>query len=236
MIGIADVTGSSYFFVAALLNSGRGIPMHRAAVLLLLVSGAAFAQAPRGTDVGVWVNRTTYSSTSGAEPFSAVEVGVDARNGYGVSVNRFVRDNVSFALSADQLRGRARLAQTETGDSLDAGPARVRAYAAAVQWHFTPPWLLDVYAGGGAAYFNGGRIDVPATATAEGVAGTIGFRNAWAPLVQAGAALQLRGRLSAGLDLKWMRYRPKLDTTADDPFQELRLKPVTISVGLRLHL
>src|ERR1043165_8511839 len=100
--------------------------MNRAAVLLLPVSGAAFAQAPRGPDVGVGGTRTPYSSTSGAEPFSAVEVGMDARNGYGVSVNRFFRDRLSLALSADQLRARARLAQTETGDTLDAPPAPVR--------------------------------------------------------------------------------------------------------------
>src|ERR1043165_9388228 len=111
--------------------------MNRAAVLLLLVSGAAFAQAPRGTDVGVWVNRTTYSSTAGAEPISAVEVGLAERNGYGVSVNRFFRDRLSLALSADQLRARARLAQTETGDTLDAGPARVRACPAPVRGPFT---------------------------------------------------------------------------------------------------
>jgi hypothetical protein len=68
------------------------------------------------------------------------------------------------------------------------------------------------------------------------VAGTIGFKKAWTPMLNGGAAIQLRGRLSAGVDLKWMRYRPKLETTPDDPFQELRLNPVTLAVGLRLHL
>jgi outer membrane protein W len=205
-------------------------------VLLLLTSTAAFAQAPRRTDIGIWTNRATYSATHGAEPFSAVKVGIDGRTGYGISVNHFLRDKVSLALSADELRGRARLSQTETGETIDAGSSRLRSYAAAAQWHFTPPWLLDLYAGGGAAYMSGGRIDVPASATQEGIAGTIGFKNDWAPMLNAGLSLQLRGRLSAGLDVKWTRYRPKLDTTPDDPFQELRLNPVTIALGLRLHL
>jgi outer membrane protein W len=206
-------------------------------VLLLLIAAAgAFAQAPRGTDLGVWVNRTTYGSTSGAAPFSNVEVGVDARNGYGISLNHFLGDKLSIAVSADSLRGRARLAETISGETIDAGPARVRAYGAAVQWHFTPPWLLDLYAGGGAAYMSGGRIDLPAEATAEGVAGSIGLKNAFVPMLNAGAALQLRGRLSAALDVKWLRYRPRIDTTPDDPFQALRLNPVVVAVGLRLHL
>ena len=205
-------------------------------LLLVLTSAAAFAQAPRGTDLGIWVNRTTYSSTTGAAPFSNVEVGIDARNSYGISVDHFVGEKLSIALSADSLRGRARLAETISGETIDAGPSRVRAYAAAAQWHFTPPWLLDLYAGGGAAYMSGGRIDLPAEATAEGVAGTIGLKNAFVPMLSAGAALQLRGRLSAALDVKWLRYRPRIDTTPDDPFQELRLNPVVIAVGLRLHL
>jgi outer membrane protein W len=205
-------------------------------VLLLLTSATAFAQAPRGTDLGIWVNRTTYSSTTGAAPFSNVKVNIDARNGYGVSVNHFIGETLSIAVSADALRGRASLAETISGETLDAGPMRVRAYSAVAQWHFTPPWLLDFYAGGGAAYMSGGRIDLPAEATAEGVAGTISFKNAFVPMLNAGAALQLRGRLSAALDLKWLRYRPKIDTTPDDPFQQLRLNPLVVAVGLRLHL
>jgi outer membrane protein W len=230
-----DVTALCLPFPIALLTSLAEVFV-KPAFVLLLVSTAAFAQAPRGTDVGIWANHSNYSSTRAAEPFSNVEVGLDARNGWGASVNHFIRDRVSLAFSADKLRGRARLQETTSGGSVDAGPARVRAYTAAAQWHFTPPWLLDLYAGGGAAYMSGGRIDVPAEATVEGEAGAVVWKNTWAPMLSAGAAVQLRGRWSAGLDVKWMRYRPKLDTTPDDAFQELRLNPVTVSLGLRLHL
>ncbi len=141
-----------------------------------------------------------------------------------------------MALSADELRGRARLAQNDLGLAVDAGPSRVRAFAAVAQRHFTPPWLFDLYAGGGAAYMSGGRIDVPATATEESVAGTISFKNAVTPVLNAGASLQVYKRVSAAVDVKWMRYRPRLQTTPDDPFQSLRLNPLTIAVGLRLHM
>ena len=128
------------------------------------------------------------------------------------------------------------LALTETREVLGHKSVGVPTVSRWGNKHFTPPWLIDVYAGGGAAYMSGGRINVPATATAEGVAGTIGFRNAWVPQLNAGASIQLRGRLSAGVDLRWMRYRPKLNTTPDDPFQEMRLNPVTVAVGLRMAL
>jgi len=208
----------------------------RVAAALLLVPAIASAQAQRHSDVGVWINQATYGTTSAPEPDSALQVSVKGRAGYGVSFTHFIGERFSVALSADELRGRARLAERDLQAELDAGPSRVHAFAAAAQWHFTPPWMFDAYAGGGVAYLNGGRIDVPAEATEERVAGTIPFKNAFAPMLNAGVSIQLRGRVSAGVDVKWMRYSAKLDTTPDDPFQHLRLNPLTVALGLRLRL
>jgi len=210
--------------------------LRRVVVPLLLLPAIALAQAPRHNDIGIWSNHTSYRSTSGAEPFSAVQVSLDSRPGYGVSLTHFLGQKVSVALSADQLRGRARLAQNDLGLTLDAGPSRLRAFAAVAQWHFTPPWIFDLYAGGGAAYMSGGRMDVPAAATEEHVAGTIAFKNAVAPVLNAGASLQVSRRVSGAVDVKRMGYRPRLHTTPDDPFQSLRLNPLTIALGLRVHM
>jgi len=65
---------------------------------LLLMPAIAFAQAPRHNDIGIWSNHTSYRSTSGPEPFSALEVSLDSRLGYGVSFTHFLSESLGGAV------------------------------------------------------------------------------------------------------------------------------------------
>ena len=199
-------------------------------LLLLFVPAIALAQTPRRDDLGVWLNNAHYGTTSEG----TLEVSMRQRTGWGLSATHFFRDRLSLAVSFDELRGRGRLSDTDLGESLDAGPARIRAYTAALQHHFTPAYAPDVYAGIGAAYASG-RIDVPAEATEQQVPGTINFKSAVVPMIEAGLTFDLGHNLAAGAEVKWMRYHPRLDTTPDDPFQTLRLQPLVIAVGVRVR-
>jgi outer membrane protein W len=203
-------------------------------VLLVLAAPVSlFAQ----NDVGLWLNTSTYQSTT----FNDIEGGnakikFDSKLGYGVSFNHFSGPNMSTEFAWHQLRSDAKGDFTfgNIHESAKLGDFKVNQLSALIKWHFIPRSFIVPYVGAGAAYFTGGRLETVNDPSIGETGETIDMGNKFGLLLNAGVNFAVMRNLSIGLDLRRAQYkaREKGGTVND----EVKLDPTTISLGVRFRM
>lgn len=204
-------------------------------LLVLLVPGQLFAQS---SDFGIWVNRANYSSTGFLDPtepdFSGT-VKFAPSTGFGVSYNHYWSPNISTDFGAHFFRGTTQVKATGGGFNVtvDVGNLKLQQYSGVVQWHFPVRGPVAPYVGGGVAYVTGGRIGI----SGEGfTADSLHLDNKLTIVANGGATYFVTPRVGIGVDLKYAPYKSAVDATPGDPIQELKINPLSFSIGLRMRL
>lgn len=208
-------------------------------VLLLLFPLSAFAQ----NDFGVWVNTTSWKSTSEDDfgiPGASAELKFDQKIGYGISFNHFTGPNLSFEFGAHQLRGDAKLGLRSVpqgiDETFDVGTLKTNAITGIVQWHFAPRSFITPYVGAGVVYFTGSQLHIDADA-ANGIdAENVKFDNKFGFAANAGVNFAVMSRMSVALDGRYASYKARDKNDPDPATNSLKLDPFTISLGLRFRM
>src|SRR5438270_407237 len=82
---------------------------------VLLFAAPLFAQT---SEVGVFINHTSYSTNRASDAtigLTEADVKFDSKAGYGISYNHFLSPDTSLQLSANRLRGDAKVSITAGG-------------------------------------------------------------------------------------------------------------------------
>lgn len=204
-------------------------------LLLALLATPLLAQT---SEFGVFVNHTTFSKNTASDPaigLTEADVKFDSKAGWGVSYNRFLSPDTSFELSAQDLKGDARVTITAGGvtGSESGGSLELRQYDAAYHFYVNPRGRVRAYIGGGVALLRSGKLKVAADPADNIEATTISLKSKTTWLAVAGVDISVTPSVAIALAAKYTRYRADLDTTPDDLFQHLKLDPVSVSAGLR---
>jgi outer membrane protein W len=218
-----------------------GLTHMRLRLLLLSLTVALFALPTFAqSELGVFVNSSSMHSTDFSDPDIEAKLKFDRKSGYGISYNHYVSPNVSLEISAQKIRGDANLDVTDalggTKVSVGVGTLDLRQYDAALQWHFAPRGFIDPYIGGGVARI-GGKLKgddaaIPAGGTDLPVL-RLDDKFTW--LADAGVDLRVARSVAVTLAAKYTSYTSGVDAAPDDPVQELKLDPLTISLGVRFR-
>jgi outer membrane protein len=204
-----------------------------------------FPPLPRGNEIGIFVNRPTFQQTTRVvfPLFEDATLNVHPKIGYGVSFNHFVSRNLSLQVSAQTVRGNARL-ETAGGVHFtdSAGTLDLKQYDAAVHWNFVPEGPVRPYVGGGIAWIGGGKLQIAADAVNGVHAGAISLDNKVTWLVAGGVDFRISKSAAITLEAKFTQYssRGARNRAASvDPsnvlFGPLNLNPMTASAGMRWH-
>jgi outer membrane protein W len=200
---------------------------------LILAAPLAFAQ----NDVGVWLNTSTYQSTSFSDiEGGSVKIKFDSKMGYGLTFNHFSGPNMSMEFGWQQLRADAKgeLAFGNIHQTEKIGDFKVNQLSALIKWHFMPRSFIVPYVGAGAAYFTGGRLETVNDPTIGQTGETIDMDNKFGLLLNGGVNFAVARNISIGLDLRRAQYKAReKGGTLDD---EVKLDPTTISLGVRFRL
>jgi outer membrane protein W len=191
------------------------------------------------SEVGVFVNRasfhrTTFNDSIFGIPFS-VTLKFDSKAGYGISYNRFVSPSLSAEFSAQVLRGDTTIVTVSPTDTLadPAGTLDLRQYDAALQWHFMPRASIDPYVGAGLAWFQGGKLTIPADNSSTNAEEKVKLDNKITWLATAGVAFRVTPSASVVVGAKYTRYETGIDADPDAVIQKLKLDPRTYTLGVR---
>jgi outer membrane protein W len=170
--------------------------------LSLLVIMLALPLLAQTNEVGVFVNRATFHTTTFSDtvfgiPFTA-KFKFDSRSGYGISYDRFVSPNLSTEFSAQTVNGDTTIVTISPTDTLvdPAGTLDLRQYDAALQWHFAPRGGIDPYVGAGVAWFQGGKFTIDADNSSTNAEETIKTDNKLTWLATAGVAFRVTPKVS----------------------------------------
>jgi opacity protein-like surface antigen len=209
----------------------------------LVVSCLSMSLFAQVNELGIFVNRPTFQS-NGRTVFPLFEeatLNVHPKIGYGISLNHFVSRNLSLQVSAQTVRGNARL-ETAGGTHFtdSAGTLDLRQYDAAVHWNFVPGGPVRPYVGGGIALIGGGKLQIAAD-PANGVhAGAISLDNKVTWLAAAGVDFRITRSIAITLEAKLTHYtsrgasnRAASFDPSDVLFAPLSLNPMTASAGMR---
>src|SRR5258707_12656086 len=168
-----------------------------------------FPQHAQANEIGIFVNRPTFQSSS-REVFPLFEeatLDVHPKIGYGVSFNHFVSRNLSLQVSAQTVRGNARL-ETAGGVHFtdSAGTLDLKQYDAAVHWNFVPEGPVRPYVGGGIGWVGGGQLQIAADPVNGIHAGAIALDNKATWLVARGVGFPISGSVAITLEAQFTHY------------------------------
>lgn len=199
-------------------------------VVILVFPIAAMAQS---SDFGIFVNTTNFKTTTQTDPDFPTErlkVDFDQKMGYGVAYNRYFSPNFSTEFGYSQIRGNANVSATGL-PKFELGEFKSNVFTGIVQWHFAPRAFIDPYIGGGATYFQGGKIDVPQEIATDG--DTVKFENKFNYVANAGINLSITTGMMLAIDARYMPYEAQEKGAPSS--EAVKLDPLTISAGIRLR-
>jgi outer membrane protein W len=190
----------------------------------------AFAQA---SDFGIFVNTTNFKSTTQSDPdfpSEQLKIDFDQKMGYGVAYNRYFSPSLSTEFGYSQIRGDGNV--TVTGlPKFGLGEFKSNVFTGILQWHFAPRAFIDPYIGGGASYFQGGKIEIPDDIAVDG--DTVKFDNKAGYVANAGINLAITKGMMLAVDARYMPY--KAQEKGAPSSEAVSLDPLVISAGIRLR-
>lgn len=212
-------------------------------LMAMLLSAPLLAQT---NEIGAFVNHPSFSSTAQTVLpfFETAALNVDSKVGYGLSFTHAISGSLALQVSAQTIRGNAKLDVTGGVSFTDRlGTLDLKQYDAALHWYFVRQDLpVRPYIGGGVAWIRGGKIEIAADPAHGIVADSVSLDNKLTGLVDAGVDFRVSHDAKITLAVKYTQYRPRDATTpphartlspSDVLFAPLKLDPLTISVGVR---
>jgi outer membrane protein W len=211
--------------------------------MALLLSVPLLAQT---NEIGAFVNHPSFSSTAETvlPLFETAALTVDSKVGYGLSFTHAISGSLALQLSAQTVRGDAKLdvaGGVQFTDRL--GTLDLKQYDAALHWYFVRQDLpVRPYVGAGVAWIQGGKLKIPADPAHGIVADSVSLDNKVAGLVDAGVDFRVSHDAKITLAVKYTQYRPRDATTpprartlspSDVLFGPLKLDTMTVSAGVR---
>jgi outer membrane protein W len=200
--------------------------------LLALAALPTFAQS----ELGVFVNSSSLRSTDLSDADFRAKLKFDSKSGYGISYNHYISPSVSLEFSAQKVRGDANIEISDPVDvSLGLGSLDLNQYDAALQFHFAPRGFIDPYIGGGIARMQGGKLDLDADPSQGIPAERVDLEDKFTWLADAGIDLRVARSVAVNLSAKYTSYKSSLDADPADAVQELKIDPLTVSLGVRFR-
>jgi outer membrane protein W len=202
-------------------------------LVALVLPVSLFAQT---NAVSIFVNRPSFSSTSGTDPVEnlTIKIAFDSKIGYGASYDRFFSPNLSAQFLAQKLRGGLKASLTSGSVSItdNAGTLDATQYDAALHWHFGTG-AVRPYVGGGIGTIRGAKVRVPADATDSGVEESFSLDNKISWVADAGVDFRISPNASITVTAKYMPYSSGVGAEPGDPIQRLKLDPLTFAAGVQ---
>ena len=201
-------------------------------LLLLLVSGSAFAQ-DRFAITGSAVRS---NSRTGATIGLGDTLRYGADTGYGIAFDYFWTRAISTQLAAASTK--PALSERAPNGVSDFGEARMMPITASLLFHLAPMAWADVYAGGGAAWVRFSDMkSSPALAALD--IDRVKFDSDAAAMAQVGAAFGSWRGVGLNVDARYANIKTKsrasfTDQTTSTPI-ELKVSPWLLSAGIRVR-
>ena len=193
-----------------------------------------FAQSP-SNELGVFINRTSFHSTSETDPDLGItaKFKIDSKTGYGLTFDHFFSPNLSLQLAAQSVRGDSKISISGGGPtfSVDTGSIDLTQYDAALHWYFGSSPTIRPYAGLGLGRTHGGTVKVPAELTESGVEERFKLDDKFGWIADAGVDFRVTPKGSIAVSAKYVPYKTKVDN--DPSVERVKLDPLTISAGFR---
>lgn len=203
-------------------------------LIAFLMTASIYAQT---NELGVFVNHSSFSSTSKTDPATSVtgSIQFDSKMGYGISFNHYLSPNLSVQLSGQTVRGKARVTASIAGAGLleEEGTIDLKQYDAALHWYLVPNGTFKPYVGAGVAWIGSGKLTSDPDPASGGLASTVALENKTTWLADGGVDFSVSQKTTITLAAKYTHYTARLNTTPDDLFQNLKLNPLTLAAGIR---
>jgi outer membrane protein W len=212
----------------------------RIRVSLLLVSllfpAVLFAQS-RPNEWTIFVNRTSFHSTTESDPVAGVmaKFAIDSKSGYGISFDHYIAPNMSIQVLAQSVRGDSKISLTDdtsgTTFTVPTGSIDMKQYDVALHYYFGTSQVIRPYAGLGVLRTQGGKMTIPAELTESGVDEKVSLDDKFSWVADAGVDFRIMQNGSIALSAKYAPYKTSFSSDPSD--SKVKLDPLTFAAGFR---